>query len=174
MGPGQKNDAIHQILLASIYAARNELIMTTPYFVPDESLLTALMSAAKRGVDVTIILPERIDSLLVRYACRSFFDDLLVSGVRILRYQRGLLHTKSVTIDSEIALFGSVNLDPRSFWLDFEVTLSVYDLDFGTRLRALQQRYAADTESVDLKIWRKRSGWECFLENTARLFGPLL
>lgn len=173
-GPGQNNDAIHQILLAAIYAARDELIMTTPYFVPDESLSTALMSAANRGVDVTIILPERIDSLLVRYACRSFFDDLLASGVRILRYRKGLLHTKSVVIDGQIALFGSVNLDPRSFWLDFEVTLCVYDPDFGSRLRALQQRYALDTESVDLKTWQTRPGWERFLENAARLFGPLL
>ena len=173
-GPGQKDDTIHQILLASIYAARDELIMTNPYFVPDESLSTALMSAAKRGVDVTIILPERIDSLLVRFACRSFFDELLASGVRILRYRKGLLHTKSVVIDGLIALFGSVNLDPRSFWLDFEVTLCVYDPDFGTRLRELQQRYASDSESVDLISWQTRSGWERFLENAARLFGPLL
>lgn len=173
-GPGYKNDPIHKLLLTSIYAARSELTMTTPYFVPDESLLIALLSAAQRGIDVTIILPEKVDSLLVRYACRSYLDDLLASGVRILRFQGGLLHTKSIVIDGKISLFGSVNLDPRSFWLDFEVTLCVYDTDFAARLRALQQRYAEDTESVDLQSWQKRSGWERFCENAAQLFGPLL
>ncbi|OEU49734.1 MAG: cardiolipin synthase [Desulfobacterales bacterium S3730MH5] len=173
-GPGSTSDTTHQLLLASIYAAHSELIMTTPYFVPDESLLTALLSATKRGVNVTIILPEKIDSLLVRYACRSYFDDLLTAGVRIICFQGGLLHTKSITVDGEIALFGTVNLDPRSFWLDFEVTLSVYDPDFGARLRALQLRYAEDTQSVDLQSRQKRSARERFFENTARLFGPLL
>ncbi|OEU78117.1 MAG: cardiolipin synthase [Desulfobacterales bacterium C00003060] len=173
-GPGSKSDTTHQLLLASIYAAHSELIMTTPYFVPDESLLTALLSATKRGVNVTIILPEKIDSMLVRYACRSYFDDLLTAGVRIICFQGGLLHTKSITVDGEIALFGTVNLDPRSFWLDFEVTLSVYDPDFGARLRALQLRYAEDTQSVDLQSRQKRSARERFFENTARLFGPLL
>ena len=173
-GPGYKNDTIHNLLLTCIYGAQSEVIMTTPYFVPDESLLAALKSAAQRGIDVTIILPKKIDSLLVRYACRSYFDDLLVSGVRILLFQGGLLHTKSIAIDSEIALFGTVNLDPRSFWLDFEVTLCVYDPDFAAQLRALQQRYSDDTESVDLQFWQKRSGWERFCENAAQLFGPLL
>jgi len=173
-GPGYRNDSIHKLLLMSIYAARSELIMTTPYFVPDDSLLTALLSAAQRGIDVTIILPEKVDSLLVRYACRSYFDDLLALGVRILCFQGGLLHTKSIVIDGKISLFGSVNLDQRSFWLDFEVTLCVYDSDFSVRLRALQQRYAGDTKSVDLLSWQKRSGWERFCENAAQLFGPLL
>ena len=173
-GPGYKSDTMHQLLLTCIYAARSELIITTPYFVPDESLLTALLSAAQRGIDVTIILPEKIDSLLVRYACRSYFDDLLASGVRILRFKEGLLHTKSIVIDGEISLFGSVNLDPRSFWLDFEVTLCLYDSDFGARLKMLQQKYAEKSDPIDLQVWQKRSGLERFIENLAQLFGPLL
>ena len=84
------------------------------------------------------------------------------------------MHTKSIVVDGKISLFGSVNLDPRSFWLDFEVTLCVYDTDFAARLRALQQRYAEDTESVDLQSWQKRSEWERLCENVAQLFGPLL
>lgn len=173
-GPGYEKNTMYELLLTSIYAAHNELIMTTPYFVPDESLLTALLSAAQRGIDVTIIVPEKIDSLLVRYACCSYFDDLLASGVRILRFQGGLLHTKSMVIDGEISLFGSVNLDPRSFWLDFEVTLCVYDPDFGARLMALQHKYAKKSVQIDLRVWRKRPGQKRFIENLARLFGPLL
>jgi len=173
-GPGYTVDLIRQLLLMSIYAARSELIMTTPYFVPDESVVTALQSAALRGVNVTIIVPERVDSRLVRYASRSYFNDLLASGVRILRFQGGLLHTKSITVDGEIALFGTVNLDMRSFWLDFEVTLFVYDPDFGSRLRALQQGYVEESNSIDLQAWQKRPGWNRFVENTAQLFSPLL
>lgn len=173
-GPGHTRNAIHQLLLTSIYAARKKLIMTTPYFVPDESLLTALKSAAERGVEVTIILPKRIDSALVRHACRSYFDELLASGANILRFHGGLLHTKSVTVDDDIALFGTVNLDMRSFWLDFEVTLIVYDLDFGTRLRTLQQQYMEESESVELERWRRRPARARFIENVAHLFSPLL
>jgi cardiolipin synthase len=173
-GPGYKNDAIHRLLLAAIYTATRELIITTPYFVPDESLLTALLSAAQRGVAVTVILPQKMDSWLVNYAGRSYFDDLLTAGVRILRFQGGLLHTKSITVDGEIALFGTVNLDMRSFWLDFEVTLCVYDPEFGTRLRKLQQQYAEKSMPIDLEVWRKRSGLKRFIENLAQLFGPLL
>jgi cardiolipin synthase len=173
-GPGYENDAIHRLLLTTVYAARRELIMTTPYFVPDEAVQTALLSAAQQGVKVTIILPEKIDSVLVRYACRSYFDDLLAAGVKILRFQGGLLHTKSITVDGQLALFGTVNLDMRSFWLDFEVTLCIFDSDFGDRLRTLQLQYAADAQAMDLQSWRSRTGWERFCENAAQLFAPLL
>jgi cardiolipin synthase len=173
-GPGYKSDSIHQLLITAIYAARRELIMTTPYFVPDESVVTALQSAALRGVDVSIILPEKVDSRLVHYASRSYFDDLLASGVRIHRFKGGLLHTKSILVDGTIALFGSVNLDMRSFWLDFEITLLIYDTDFGARLRRLQQGYLEMSESIDPAVWQQRSARERFIENGAQLFAPLL
>ena len=173
-GPGHMATAIHELLLTSVYAARKRLIMTTPYFVPDDALLIALKSAGERGVDVTLVLPKKIDSVLVRYACRSYFDDLLASGVRILCFHEGLLHTKSVTVDDDIALFGTVNLDMRSFWLDFEATLIVYDLGFGTQLRTLQQQYMEKSESINLERWRTRPAWARFIENVAHLFSPLL
>lgn len=173
-GPGYKDDTIHQLLLTSIYTAEKELILTTPYFVPDESVVTALQSAALRGVEVTIILPEKLDSRLAFYASRSYFDDLLAAGVKIHHFEKGLLHTKSVTVDGDIALFGTVNLDMRSFWLDFEVTLLAYDSDFAMQLRRLQERYLEDSNPIDLEVWRKRSTRERFVENAAQLFAPLL
>ncbi|MBW2227484.1 MAG: cardiolipin synthase [Deltaproteobacteria bacterium] len=173
-GPEVGNNPIHELLITSVYAARRELIITTPYFVPDDSLHTALQSASRRGVDVTIILPEKVDSVLVRYASRSYFDDMLMSGVRILNYRGGLLHTKSITIDGEVALFGTVNLDMRSFWLNFEVTLFVYDADFVTRLRKLQQKYLKSSQSIDSKLWHTRSRANRFVENAAQLLSPLL
>jgi cardiolipin synthase len=173
-GPGRAGDSVHQLLLMSIYTARKELSMTTPYFVPDEAITSALLSAARRGVDVSLILPEKNDSRLVHYTCRSHFDELLEAGVRIFGFKGGLLHTKSAVVDREISLFGTVNLDIRSFWLDFEVTLCVYDPQFAESLLALQQQYIQDSVKVDPEAWRRRSATERFMENLARLSSPLL
>jgi cardiolipin synthase len=119
-------------------------------------------------------LPEKVDSLLVRYASRSYFDDMLTSGIRILNFRGGLLHTKSITIDGEVALFGTVNLDMRSFWLNFEVTLFVYDAVFVKRLRKLQQNYIKSSQSIDSQLWHTRSRANRLVENAAQLFAPLL
>jgi len=173
-GPGRAGDSIHQLLLMAIYAARKELSMTTPYFVPDEAITAALLAAARRGVSVTLILPAKNDSRLVHYTCRSHFDELLDAGVRIFGFNGGLLHTKSAVVDREISLFGTVNLDVRSFWLDFEVTLCVYDPPFAERLLALQQKYIEDSVAVDPAAWRRRPATERFSENLARLCSPLL
>ena len=173
-GPGMTGSGIYQLLLLSIYSARHEIIMTTPYFVPDEAVSTALLTAAERGVKVTVIMPERNDSRLVHYTCRSYFDDMLAAGIQIYGFTGGLLHTKSVVVDRHVALFGSVNLDVRSFWLDFEVTLGVYDPDFAEWLTALQNRYIEDSKPINLQTWQQRSGRERFVENLARLASPLL
>jgi cardiolipin synthase len=173
-GPLLENDAIKQILLMAIYAARRELVMTTPYFVPDESLLTALVTAASRGVDVTIIVPAKVDSRLVRLASQAHKGDLISSGVKVALFDAGLLHTKSITVDGELSLFGSLNLDPRSLYLNFEITLSVYDRKFTAELRDLQQSYIDQSEWMDLDEWQSRSRLQRFAENTARLLGPLL
>ena len=162
------------LLLLSIYSARHEIIMTTPYFVPDEAVSTALLTAAERGVKVTVIMPQRNDSRLVHYTCRSYFDDMLAARIQIFGFKGGLLHTKSVVVDRQIALFGSVNLDVRSFWLDFEVTLGVYDPDFAQRLMALQDKYIENSIPVDSQSWQQRPGSERFIENLARLASPLL
>jgi len=173
-GPDLQPEAIHQLLLTAIYAARHELLMTTPYFVPDESILTGLLTAALRGVDVTLIVPARNDSVLVRHASVAHFDDLMSAGVRIALFNGGLLHTKSLTIDGAMSVFGSVNLDMRSLWLNFEISLLVYDSDFTGRLRSLQNDYLADSDVLDLATWRRRPAWRRFTDNTLRLLAPLL
>jgi cardiolipin synthase len=173
-GPGRTGNSIYQLLLLSIYSARREVVITTPYFVPDEAVSTALLTTAERGVKVTVIVPQRNDSRLVHYTCRSYFGDMLAVGIRIFGFKGGLLHTKSVVIDREVALFGSVNMDVRSFWLDFEVTLGVYDPDFAQRLLALQNKYIDNSQPVDPQTWQQRPGKERFVENLARLTSPLL
>jgi len=173
-GPVYRSDSIEQFLIMAVYAARKELVLTTPYFVPSEALRMALESAARRGVKVILIVPAKVDSLLVRYASQAFKGELLRAGVRVANFDGGLLHTKSVTVDGEISLFGSLNLDPRSFRLNFEISLSIYDSEFTGRLRALQQTYIDQSELIDLETWNSRPLTQRFAENCARLFGPLL
>jgi cardiolipin synthase len=173
-GPGFKPDAIRQLLLSAIYCARSELVITTPYFIPDDTVHTALISAAHRGVEATLVVPEKVDSRLAHYASRSLYDDLLSAGVRIARFRGGLLHTKSISVDREFSVFGSVNLDMRSLWLDFEISLFVYDPEFTERVRAMQAVYMAAGEIVDLTEWRRRPAIHRFVENAAHLVGPLL
>jgi cardiolipin synthase len=173
-GPGYRDDAIHDLLLTTIYAAREELVLTTPYFVPDNAILAALKSAAGRGVKVTVVVPEKNDSKLVHYACQAMFEDLIPAGVSVLLFGKGLLHSKTITVDNDFCLFGSVNLDMRSFWLNFEMTLFIYNRDFTMELRRLQEEYITDSRPVDYLTYHKRSFGQRFKENAALLVGPLL
>ncbi len=173
-GPGEHVEAIEQVVLTAVYGATRELVLTTPYFVPSESLLTALVSAAARGVEVTLIVPAKIDSKLVHFASRAHQADLLAAGVRVALYQGGLLHTKSITVDGRLSLFGSLNLDPRSFRLDFEIMLAVYDTEYTASLRRLQQCYLEQSLLLDQTILQARSVLERFAEDVARLVGPVL
>jgi len=173
-GPDLQPEGIHQLLLTAIYNARSEIVMTTPYFVPDESMILALLAAARRGVRVTLIVPAHNDSLLVRHASVASFDALMTAGVVIALFKGGLLHTKSLAIDGEVSLFGSVNLDMRSLWLNFEISLFVYDAGFCTQLRQLQDSYLENSEMLRLEEWRRRPRWRKFVEDAFRLFGPVL
>ena len=173
-GPAMRPLAILQLLLSTFYTARRELIVTTPYFVPDDSLLTAMISAAHRGVAVTVVLPEKNDSRLVDYASRAVFQDLLDAGVTIAAFKGGLLHTKSVTVDGEFCLFGSVNLDMRSLWLNFEISLLVYNRDVTARIRELQAGYIRDSNLLEVSAWQRRPFARRFLENATHLAAPLL
>ena len=173
-GPAGRPEIIYRLLLTMMFDARSELVITTPYFVPDESIVTALISAAARGVAVTLILPERNDSLLIRYASTAHFDELLVAGVRIARFRDGLLHTKSITVDGQFSVFGSVNLDMRSLWLNFEISYFVYDEDFTSRLCDLQNRYLESSSWLELDEWRQRGRIRRLAEDALRLASPLL
>lgn len=173
-GPSYQLTNMSHLLLSAILDARSEVVMTTPYFVPDDALLQGLQTAAGRGVDVTLIVPERVDSLLVKYASRSYMDDLLIAGVKIQQYKDGLLHTKSMVIDRTFSVFGSVNLDMRSLRLNYEITLMVYDKEFSQQLRALQDQYMSQSIPIDLKTREQRPLRERLLENAAQLVSPLL
>lgn len=173
-GPEFGKASIHQVLLAAIYEAKVSLLLTTPYFVPDESLLVALEVAALRGVDVKIILPARNDSFMAEYASRAFFDELLTAGVKIYKFHGGLLHSKTVVIDGKVLLLGTVNLDQRSFWLNFEMTMLVDDAEVSAELSIIQQYYLHNSEQLILTQWKQRSYFKKRLESILYLFSPLL
>jgi cardiolipin synthase len=173
-GPGLVPDAIHSLLLTTIYAARNELVMTTPYFIPDEPLLAALIAAAQRGVTVKIIVPQKNDSILVKYASRARYEELASSGVQIYLFHGGLLHSKTITVDGDFSLFGSVNLDMRSFWLNFEATLFIYCKTFTEQLLDVQRSYLDQSVPLDLGAFSSRNAFEKFKENVLLLVSPLL
>ncbi len=173
-GPGYTQDAIHSLLLTTLYAARKELVLTTPYFIPDQSLLDALKAAAQRGVLVKIILPKENDSRLIKYASRARYEELMEAGVRIYQFHGGLLHSKTITVDGKFSLFGSVNLDMRSFWLNFEATLFIYCTAFTTRLIELQNDYLQESALLNYHEFRRRGMLNKFKENCVLLISPLL
>ena len=142
--------------------------------VPDESVVFALRGAAGRGVKVSLIVPEKNDSLITKYASHSYYDDLLDAGVRIFLFQGGLLHTKAVMVDGYMSMFGTVNLDMRSLWLNFELSLFVYDRETTQAIRALQLDYIRRSRPVEPKHCENRPLMQRFLENAAHLLAPLL
>jgi len=173
-GPDQAPRIIHDMLLTLIYNATDRLIITTPYFIPGEAMLTALTGASMRGVRVTLVVPKKIDSILVRYASKSYFEDLLDAGVEICLYRGGLLHAKTVTADGEVALLGTVNMDKRSFWINFEISLFAYEQGIVAELRGLQESYIRDADRVEGAQWRQRPVLFRIAENSVQLLSPIL
>ena len=173
-GPASILDANRRLIIEAINRARRRILLTTPYFVPGEPLAIALQNAALRGVEVRLLVPRRNDSRLVKYASRRYFDDLLTTGVKVLLYGGGLLHTKSITVDDEFALFGTVNLDQRSMHLNFELMLLVFDARFTGELVGLQESYERDATPLERDRWRQRPLRERLKEGACYLVSPLL
>ena len=158
---------------ALLYAARNEVTVSTPYYVPTESLQSALCASAHRGVKTTLIVPARNDSWIVSGASRSYFPELLEAGVIIYQYQGGLLHTKSLTVDEDTSLIGSANMDRRSFDLNYENNILFVDKKLTVEIKERQQQYILSsrlltTEGAQLTVPGRL--WTNFLA----ILGPVL
>lgn len=173
-GPDFKSNIIHQVLLISIYSARKQLIITTPYLVPSDEIINAICTAAQRGVEVNIIIPKNNDSILVQWASRAFFSELLDAGVKIYEFEKGLLHSKSILIDNQLSLIGTFNLDMRSLWLNFEITLAIDDTKFSRKLLLIHNQYIKNSKLLDPNDWQLRSYWKQIIEKFVYFLSPLL
>jgi cardiolipin synthase len=173
-GPTARYSAMSEMFETLMYSAQRELFITTPYYVPVESMQAALCAAGNRGVDTTIIFPARNDDFAVEATSRSYYYDLLTAGVKIYEYNAGLLHTKSMTVDGEVTLIGSANMDRRSFDLNYENNILLCDGDVTADMRDRQESYLADCRQVtaeEVAAWP----WQRRLWNNAlAIIGPVL
>ena len=165
---------IYNTLVTLIHRANKCIQITTPYFVPDEALSGALATAAKRGLDVTLIIPEKVDSFLVQHASQAYYQELLEAGVKIALFKGGLLHAKMVVIDNDYCLFGTVNIDMRSFYLNMEVSLAIYTPEMVAQIADCQRCYLQNCRYLELVEWQQRHGYQRLFDNMVRLFSPLL
>ncbi len=173
-GPTVRNSAMPEIFQTLIYGARRELTVTTPYYVPNGALHAALCAAGYRGVAVTLVVPERNDNWAVAAASRSYYADLLEAGVRLLEYPDGLLHAKTLTMDGEVTLIGSANMDRRSFDLNYENNILLYDRAMTAEVRGRQESYIAASRAVTREEVAAWPAWRRLWHNTVAVLSPLL
>jgi cardiolipin synthase len=173
-GPGYERENAQELLVHLFHRAQRRIVITTPYFVPDDPFLQALRTAVRRGVEVHLVVANPVDKWVMAFAQRSYFDELLAAGVRIHMYRPHFLHAKHVSIDDDLAIVGSVNMDIRSFALNAEVALLVYDPAVVTAMRALQEKYFAGSVELTRESWSRRPLWRRVAQNTARLGDSLL
>ncbi len=173
-GPDSDWEPILQVFFTAMTGAEKKIYIETPYFIPDESALMALKTAALSGLDVKIIFQGVPDHKLTYWASHSYFEELLEAGVRIYSYRKGILHAKILIIDGEIGSVGSANFDMRSFRLNFEISAFVYNREFAARLEQDFVHDLADSEEIRVVEFRQRPISYRIKESGARLLSPLL
>ncbi len=173
-GPDSETPSILFSILQAINLATKEILISTPYFIPGDGLVEALIIASLSGLSVKLLIPGISDSILVNSAARSYYKYLLQRGVEIYQYKKGFLHAKTMVADRKIAIVGTANMDFRSFDLNFEVNAIVYDTEIAHQLSAIFFEDLKDAEKIDAKAWINRPLYIQLLEKIARLVSPLL
>jgi cardiolipin synthase len=173
-GPGFITENNLRLFNTLIYSAQHKISICSPYFVPDDSLLYAVTTAAQRGVDVELFVSEKGDQFLVHHAQRSYYEALLEAGVRIYLYKAPfVLHAKHFTIDDEVAVLGSSNMDMRSFSLNLEVSVMLLGADIVAKMRAVEDTYRDISHELKLEDWMQRPMTAKYVDNVARLTATL-
>ena len=162
--PAGGSTSMYTMFLLALASARHSIHITNPYFVPDDKMISTLIGAAKRGVQVVLIIPGAIDHNLVRQASRSGFGQLLKSDIQIYEYRPSLLHAKTMVVDGLWSTVGSTNLDHRSFALNEELNVAIYDVDTAQRLERVFEEDLSNSRRVMYKDWNKRGLASRFLE----------
>ncbi|MDO4190109.1 MAG: cardiolipin synthase [Bacteroidales bacterium] len=173
-GPDTEWPTILHGIVSAISNATKYIYIQSPYFVPPESILNALETAALGGVDVRLMIPRKSDTPVVAAASCSYFQRLMKSGVHVLFYNNNFLHSKTIVVDDQLTIIGSANMDNRSYEQNFEVAAFIYD---EVTAKQLQQAFRQDMTQCDLlslSHWQTRSHWKRFIESAARLLSPLM
>ena len=169
-GPGFTGENNLRLFNSLVYAAQKKVILVSPYFVPDDSMLYAITTAAQSGLEVQLFVSEIGDQFFVYHAQRSYYEALLRAGVRIFLYKSPtILHAKHFTIDDDVSVIGSSNMDMRSFGLDFEISVMIWGGTFLQRLRAIEDEYRESSRELTLDEWLARPVLARALDNVARL-----
>lgn len=172
-GPDSDWSSIMQAFFLAITRATHHIYISTPYFIPNESILTALKTAALSGIDVRIILPGRSDSTVVYWSSLSFVSELLEAGIKVYLYMEGFNHSKILMIDGSFASVGSANMDIRSFEDNFEIAAIIYDQQITEELEKSFLRDVRRSKRITVEEWEKRPLKNSYKEAIARLFSPL-
>ncbi|QLC21662.1 cardiolipin synthase [Parasphingopyxis sp. CP4] len=173
-GPDYPIGGIDLLFVAAMNLAREEIVIVTPYFIPNGALISAMTSAALRGVKVRIMVSRYLDGYLVGFAQRSYYAELLRSGVEIHLYESGFVHAKHMRIDRNLSVIGSCNMDERSFRLNAEASMLCYGPEIADRVASVEQRYFDSATQLEKGEWAQRSLITKALENSARLLSDLL
>lgn len=173
-GPTERQSATPQLLTSLISQAQQTLTISTPYFVPDYSVINALCATAHRGVTVTMIFPKRNDSFVVKATSQSYYEKMLTAGIIIYEFNKGLLHAKTLTIDEQVTLIDSTNMDLRSFDLNYENNILLYDRQTTAAVRKRQQDYIAESDRVSIETVKAWSIPKRIWNHLIATIGPLL
>jgi cardiolipin synthase len=173
-GPDSDNPTILYSFLEAIGLAEEEVLITTPYFIPGESLLDEMTVAALSGIKVKLLVPDKSDSFTVDAAARSYYGDLLKAGVEIYLYKKGFIHAKTIVSDTQLSIIGTANMDHRSFELNFEVNAIIYDSGFAQQLRKVFYDDLTHAVKITPEEWFNRPLYKQFPEKIARLISHLL
>jgi cardiolipin synthase len=172
-GPADQSERCSLAFIRAVNSAQSRLWISSPYFVPDSTVLTALQLAALRGVDVRVLLPDHADHLLPLLSSFSYYESLASAGIELWRYQPGFLHQKALLVDDRLAAIGSINVDYRSFHLNFELVVMVTDKGFADQVEDMMNEDFAHSRRVDLAEYRERPWWFKAAVRLARLLSPV-
>lgn len=173
-GPDSDLPTILYSIIQAVNLAKKEILLTTPYYIPDNSLQEALIIAALSGIEVKLLVPKEGDSKIVDLATQAYFEDLLRAGVRIYLYEKGFVHAKTFVTDRQLASVGTANLDLRSFDLNFEVNAMIYDEKTAEELADIFEKDLLTSPEISYREWRKRGKFRKFRERLIRLISPFL
>lgn len=173
-GPDSDRPSIYYAIIKAIQSAKKEILLTSPYFIPGETIIDSMKMAALSGVEVKLLVPGISDSYLVNAAAKSYYTQLLKAGVQIYLYKKGFVHAKTMVADRALAIVGTANLDYRSFDLNFEVNAVVYDDQLAEELASHFENDLLHSEKIDIQSWLNRPKYIQLIEKIVRLISPML